>query len=295
MKKLLCLILCCFSLVACNEQSIDSEDTSLNKSSIQNENVSETLLPEWIGNFFEKGTYSEKIRLANNNNNSLVQIYDNIQIPESRLLSILFNTPMKSYYLYEDTKQNIITVVDRLKELKLDVLSGKEYEEVVKTERANKLFETELFLCDSESNYIRISVISDKNALHLIQVYQGEERIYAMGKSFDLLETLYAATGTQKFDKSMVKEIQDIHVFSNNNWNESSVEYKNIVLKALAESVPISNFSAGCPFDLRLQATMKNGDRYQIKFSTDDCGVMVIEDKSFEVTEEFRELVRQAK
>ena len=75
-------------------------------------------------------------------------------------------------------------------------------------------------------------------------------------------------------------------------WQKCTVEYKETLISALKNAVKIPNFSAGCPFELELQIAMSNGSLCQMKYSTDDCGIIIIEDCTFELPEKIMGLLR---
>ena len=53
----------------------------------------------------------------------------------------------------------------------------------------------------------------------------------------------------------------------------------------------ISNASTGCPFDLKLQVKA-DGKQYQVSASTDSCGVLIIEDQTYQLAEDKRGVLR---
>ena len=294
-KSILYFMLCCLLLTGCSNSHGNDIVNQPTENIVDDVNIEGFALPEWIGNYFEIGTYQERIRLSNSQNYSFIQVTDKIQIPESRLLSILFNTPLNSYFLYEDSKENIVSFVNALKELNIERQNEQSYNDLVKKQKDNRLYETEIFLSDAESNYIRISILTYKNGLHFIQVYQGDEVIYASATSNAFLDLLNNATKTKQFDTTLTESIVKIEYLDEDKWVESSSEYLELFKESLSKAEGIPNYSAGCPFELKLRATTENGVQYNIKYSTDDCGVLIIEDSSFNVQNSYRDMLRDVK
>lgn len=298
-KILLCFFICFISLFGCSK----SQDnlSKIDKSSIQDIDISKNIeknynefeLPEWIGNYFEFGTYEELFRFANEKNYSQIKISNGIQIPESRLLSILFSTPIKSTYLYDDTNENIISFINTLKTLNIEQIDEKSYNQIFKYKDNRKLlFETNIFFINAESKYMGINILTYDNYEHLLKIQQEDKILYGFCESNSFFNLISATTQTKHFDINMVNDIKKVEYLHNNEWLECDQDYLNIFKEAISNSKSILNQSTGCPFELELKITMENNTQFNTKYSTDDCGIIIIEDTILCVKEKYIDLLK---
>ena len=52
------------------------------------------------------------------------------------------------------------------------------------------------------------------------------------------------------------------------------------------------NYSSSCPFDLKLIIETK-GKKYKAYYSTDSCGVLIIEDKTYKIDKNSRVIMKK--
>ena len=290
-KKLIYLFLFCILLSACNK----TENNIVQTNNVQSDDVSfmtDVELPDWIGNYFTLGTYNERIRLANTSNYSNIQLENNIIIPESTLLSILFNTPLKETFLYKDSKENIICFINELENLTIIKEDEQSYNNKFIKSNKLRLIETNIFLINAESNYIGINILTDKENHHLITIHQDNNILYASSTSERFSQLILNMTDTKSFNISDINNITKIEYLNDQKWLSCTTDYVNMFKAGLFDGKPIGNFTTGCPFELILKATLNDGRQYNMKYSTDTCGILIIEDSTFEIDKSYKDLLR---
>lgn len=241
-------------------------------------------LPEFIGNSFEFGTYSEKVRIANADNMEEIRINgeNRMELPECNVLSILLTTICSDVVLYEGNPEEIKGFLEEIQKLTLK----KETEAVpFLTLNADLVFEADCIMVNGSGKYMKVSVRSMSDGTHYFDIWQeGRDAVYASAQSDSLLQTARAMAGLKSVDISSLEKIEKLEAWKENNWVTLGEEKKDIFRRIIKDKVEkAKNYSGGCPFDCRLRATLQDGEAVELYYASDDCGFLVAGDSTYQI------------
>jgi hypothetical protein len=247
------------------------------------------LIPSWVKNDFLLGTNASKIRIANNNKEIInIDVIDNrISIPESSIISILYETPGVQKQIYEITPE-------KAKEIIYNVENAKILEENENDFRGDKIIglNVSIILINSKSNYMKINmVIFEGGYIKLLINQENEEAKEMYMHSTELTNLLTNMFDVEIYDKEIFSFINSVSIYIIDNdkeyfMNEEEVEnFKDAIYKA--ES--INNFNTSCPFDVLIKANTTSGLLLNIRYSGDGCPIIGIEGQTYKLEKEYNE------
>lgn len=299
-KRLLCFSICLVALSGCGQNKVAESEGVLMKNpdlsskaqdiDVSNEKNNDKA-PEWVGNYLELGTYEEEFKF--DSNNSQIEISNGIKIPDSKIVSILFSTPLNSSYLYRDSEEKIINFVKQLENLKADKIDEQKYNEITQDNTdKHVIFETNIFFLTPENQYIGVSILTYNNNEHLIQIQQQDKILYGYYQYNSFFNLISDATKTKHFDIEMAKNIKKVEYLKDNKWIECNQDYVNTLKQAITAPKAILNDVTACPFDLELRLKTEDNSQYNAKYATDDCGTLIIEDTIIQVDQNYIDLLK---
>ncbi|SFQ47991.1 hypothetical protein SAMN02910358_02367 [Lachnospiraceae bacterium XBB1006] len=75
-------------------------------------------------------------------------------------------------------------------------------------------------------------------------------------------------------------------------WIELSKKEIEQLQMLCKDAVEIQNYSGGCPFELKI-VIESGGKQYQVAYAMDGCGLLIIEDTTYEVNVANREMIKE--
>lgn len=247
------------------------------------------LIPSWLKNDFLLGTNASKIHIPNNNKEIInIDVIDNrISIPESSIISILYETPGMQKQIYEITPE-------KAKEIIYNIENAKILEENENDFRGDKIIglNVSIILTDSKNDYMKINMILfERGYIKLLINQENEEAKEIYIHSTELTNLLTNMFDVQIYDKEIFSFINSVSIYTIDNdkeyfMNEEEVEnFKNAICKA--ES--INNFNTSCPFDVLIKANTTSGLLLNIRYSGDGCPIIGIEGQTYRLEKEYNE------
>lgn len=238
--------------------------------------------PEWLGNLLEFGTYKEKIQVGNNSD--ILEVSDKIKIPKSNLISILLETPINDIHLYEDSISDLKEFINIIQQLDVTLIS--EETAVSNILSTSLISQTNIIL--SNSNYTAIDIRSYNDGTHIFAVKQNDSNLYCQSESSQLSNLIRQITDLKTLSYEDIQSIIKLDLYTSNDGHiEFNEKELNTFINGIQNSNQIQNLSTGCPFNNKIKATLQNGTVLNMKYSSDGCGILIVEDTTYELSEKY--------
>lgn len=256
-------------------------------------NYDYSLLPDFLYGYFDYGVYETPIRIPNSEHYDEIRISEanKIVIPELSVLTVCMHKWGESPCLMKQDDAKITQIFDCLKKEDATVANDTFLSD--KRKESEQDGEITFVVLKADSKYATLSLDSYKDHSIFVSINQEDKNELQVVVNSEIIHKCIR-------ELCEVKE-GDIKLLL----SAEKIEYKNISgdticlsqqqineMKALAENLSIEkNYSSGCPFDLKM-VFESNGNKFNAYYSTDSCGILIIEDKTFKLDENSRKIMK---
>ncbi len=256
-------------------------------------NYDYSLLPDFLYGYFDYGVYETPIRIPNSEHYDEIRISEanKIVIPELSVLTVCMHKWGEPVCLMKKDDTKITQIFNYLKKETAKVVDDTFLSD--KRKESEQDGEIIFVVLKADSKYATLLLSSYKDHSIIVSINQEDRNELQVAVNSEIIHQYIRELCEVKEGNLKVLSSAEKIVYINNSGNTISLSLEQInKVKALANNMKTeNNYSYGCPFDLKM-IIEANGNKYKAYYSTDSCGVLIIEDKTFKLDENSRKIMK---
>lgn len=246
----------------------------------------------------EVGTYRNPIHINGSDKDYTIELSEKgfLRIPDSSIFAVDYQKWGDDQKLFPCDEKIIKSMIFQLRKSQVTSGSGDEKlgagdqdTSVTVVLMTNRKMYAAIEMDSYKDDTIQINVNREEIMDSVIQSGQPAIEVY-MAHSSSLHELLREICNVRSADKHTFANADQVqYLDSNHNWKTMTADQLQQMKKILSEAKEERNYAYGCPFDMKLRIHA-NDKTYTGAVATDSCGLIIIEDTTYEAKTEEQKL-----
>lgn len=246
-------------------------------------------VPDFLNGYLDYGTYEQPIRVSNLDNTDEIKLSDQNMLvyPESAVVAVVKNRWGDSSKLLErneEVTRNFFRLLQNTK------MRQEKNARMLKDGEQDTEAAIVAVMASGKYSLIKLRSFKDDFNEIIIEQENASEIMILSANSEELHRKLKEICDLKEGNIQMLADANNIKYLSDTGWVELTDQEISQFISLTDAADVIPNYSAGCPFDLKL-IIESNEIQYTSSYATDTCGILIIEDTTYQLKRENRQAV----